>query len=454
MLVDYKKIANEGMSAEKLANIFLNDYFDGKERSYPINPFQIMTDLGITFLIRPFKKYEGIYIPATDENDFPIVGINLERPITRQRYSAAHELCHHLKDVNTGFACLQNSETNIERYAESFASELLMPSDELCKRVAEYEENGYVDMNAVLFIADYFGVSFLSCLYKIAYRLHKIEGDNNPKSLKKLAQKYKPSSKRREQGMFDDKLYAQVFDAMEKTFDFNPTQYALQKFKNEYIYHDSRLEGIIIDMETVAAIVADLRINKQKSEYCQVTNQNIIEVAGLTLAYDYAFNNCNESISIYDVKSLNSKLFSTAPFPEYGGLYREVNTLVLGAQFEAADYRRITEEMNNINKQIQDVMSNINNMPLSEYIKNIIKIHHQLTIIHPFRDGNGRTTRAFANMMLLRKHISPIFFKESEKDSYKEALKIADTKGSFEMLNEIFFKCILNSFAALSDFTI
>lgn len=57
--------------------VFLREYYSGKEISYPINPFQMLTDLKIAFLLRPFKKYEGIYIPAEDEEDFPIVGINL-----------------------------------------------------------------------------------------------------------------------------------------------------------------------------------------------------------------------------------------------------------------------------------------------------------------------------------------------------------------------------------------
>ena len=74
-----------------------------------------------------------------------------------------------------------------------------------------------------------------------------------------------------------------------------------------------------------------------------------------------------------------------------------------------------------------------------------------LNVVSP--DGNGRTTRAFANMMLLKRHVSPVFFKNQEKNEYKEALKIADTTGLYELLYERFFKSILNSFAELSDFT-
>lgn len=453
MAVDFEALANSGMSADQLANIFLQEYSADKEVSYPINPFQILTDLGIPFVLRPFKKYEGIYIPAAGEGDFPIVGINLNRPITRQRYTAAHELCHHLKDVRSGFMCAINAKSEIEKYAEAFASELLMPTAELRKQVQKYEQNGCIDLDGVLKVADYFGVSFQSCLYKIAYRLHKIKGDTDPETLRKMAGKYKPSIKRKELGMYDTILYEQLFDAIGDNFKLKPTEYACQKFKTEYVFHDSRLEGVDIELETAAAIVTDLRLYKQESEYCKEENQNIIEVAGLTFAYDYVFSESETALSIYDAKHLNEMLFCTAPCPEYGGRYRESNTLVLGAKFETVDYQKIPEEMYFLDKDIKKLMDECDGLSLSEYIERVIQIHHRMTVIHAFRDGNGRTTRAFANMMLLKRHVSPVFFKNQEKNEYKEALKIADTTGSYELLYERFFKSILNSFAELSDFT-
>lgn len=127
MLIDYQKLANEGMPADELASTFLNDYFEGERPSYPINVFQMLTEQNIIFLIRPFDNCDGVYLPAFGENDTSLVGINLNRPISRQRFSAAHELCHHLKDRNKQFACFSNPKSDIEKYAEDFASELLMP---------------------------------------------------------------------------------------------------------------------------------------------------------------------------------------------------------------------------------------------------------------------------------------------------------------------------------------
>ncbi len=440
------------MSADRLASIFLKEYFDNSAMTFPINPFQMLTDLGIPFMLRPFRNYDGIFIPAEDEDDIPVVAININRPIARQRYSAAHELCHFLKDSNKQFACTPRANNAIEKYAEKFASELLMPTNELKKQALKYAIGGYVDFDSVLKIADYFGVSFLSCLYKIAYRLHMIEGDTDSDTLRKRATKFKPELKRKSLGMANTVLYSQLIDAMTACFQIVPSEHTLLRFKSKYIFCDSRMEGIEIDQETAAQIVVDLRVRKQDSVYCKEENQNIIEVAGLTFAYDYAFEECKGIITIYDAKHINEKLFCTAPFPEFGGMYRQTNTLVLGAKFETIDYYAIPEEMKKLDKEVEMLMDKIDALSLSEYIKQVAIIHHRLTVIHAFRDGNGRTSRAFANMMLLKRNISPIFFSGNQKDEYKSALNEADMTGSYEPLFECFFKSILNSFAALSDY--
>lgn len=451
---DYEKLSNEGTSAEKLADIFLQEYYGEAGISFPVNPFQMLTDLGIPFVLRPFKKYEGVYIPSSGDDDIPIIGINLKRPIVRQRFTAAHELCHHLKDLNRGFVCTSYPQSAIECYAENFASELLMPMEEFKTQVNARLKDGYLDLDGVLEVADYFGVSFQACLYKVAYRLHLIEGDTSPKTLHKKAIKYKPQKKRVENGWYYTRLYEQLFDAIGENFKLIPTAYALQKFKAAYIFHDSRMEGVDVDEETAGNIVADLRLNKQDSPYCKEENQNIIEVAGLTLAYDYAFNGAETDISIYDAKHINEKLFATAPCPEFGGMYRQSNTLVLGAKFETVDYQRIPEMMYFLDKDIAELMKNYDNVSYSAYVENVIRIHHQLTVIHAFRDGNGRTSRALCNMMLLKRYISPVFFKDEVKDEYKDALAIADATGKYDALYEVFYKAILESNAELSDFSI
>ena len=133
--------------------------------------------MGIVFSFRNFSNYEGIYIPAESDGDVPVVGINANRPVTRQRYTASHELCHHIKDADTGYMCSIASDNDIERYAEAFAAALLMPTSLFREQVDEYKVNGFVSFESALRIADYFGVSFAACLNRLAFDFHVIEGD-------------------------------------------------------------------------------------------------------------------------------------------------------------------------------------------------------------------------------------------------------------------------------------
>ncbi|MBQ4253767.1 MAG: ImmA/IrrE family metallo-endopeptidase, partial [Erysipelotrichaceae bacterium] len=95
-MTQFRIKAKEFSDPEEMASAYLNEYYDNLKIEYPINPFQMLKDEGILFYLRDFEKLEGVYIPGFAKNDTAVVGINANRPITRQRFTAAHELCHHL----------------------------------------------------------------------------------------------------------------------------------------------------------------------------------------------------------------------------------------------------------------------------------------------------------------------------------------------------------------------
>lgn len=82
------ELYHKGMTAEALAQAVVDEYFNGEEPSFPIDPFKMIRDFGIVYQFMDFKDLEGIYIIPEEENDIPIIGINFGRPITRQRYTA------------------------------------------------------------------------------------------------------------------------------------------------------------------------------------------------------------------------------------------------------------------------------------------------------------------------------------------------------------------------------
>ena len=155
-----------GMTPEKLAEKVLEDKYGEEMPSIPVNPFKLMRGYGIVYQFMGFQELEGIYLVPEDSEDMAVVGINYKRNITRQRYTAAHELCHHLKDRQNE-ACPIGSKDEIEKFAEKFAAELLMPKKSFCSVAREYMNNGKVSLDGALHLAEYFGVSFRSCVLRL-----------------------------------------------------------------------------------------------------------------------------------------------------------------------------------------------------------------------------------------------------------------------------------------------
>jgi predicted secreted protein len=103
--------------------------------SRQIDPFEAINRAGVTAAVVPLDGLSGAYIPAMPETDGrPGILVNAKHPRTRQRFTAAHELCHHLRDKDV----VLDRETEVlprsgvirndrEWVAEAFAGWFLMP---------------------------------------------------------------------------------------------------------------------------------------------------------------------------------------------------------------------------------------------------------------------------------------------------------------------------------------
>lgn len=194
-----EKFFESGMSPQALAERVLEDRFGKEMPSIPIDPFRLMREYGIVYQFMEFEDLEGIYLVPEDDNDIPLVGINYKRKITRQRFTAAHELCHHLKDRRNEVCPKGETGDKIERFAEQFAAELLMPKKIFLPVVYEYAKNRKVSLDDALQIAERFGVSFRSCVLRLAYTFHMLDGEYT--NLNKRISDYKPDKKKTALGM-------------------------------------------------------------------------------------------------------------------------------------------------------------------------------------------------------------------------------------------------------------
>lgn len=324
----------------------------------------MIRDFGIVYQFMEFKDLEGIYVLPDNSDDIPIIGINFGRPITRQRYTAAHELCHHIKDRGSSICPISGKKNKIEKNADAFASELLMPTKYLKMAAKRVAVDGKVNRDGILEIAEIFGVSFESAVFSVAYKTTFWDGDKDPKIIRRDNRKYKPEQKKIELGL---------------------DLYKIQKL-NKMLYP--------------------------------------------------------------------KMLYQYAPFPEAGGVYRQDNNYVTGAEFETVDYHLIVQEIVKLAEPMGELIRNIDSMSYSEVIKQTAIIHHRLTVIHPFGDGNGRCSRALLNWTYRLKGLPPIYIKFPEKDEYYDGLKNVDTKGNYDKLYKVFMRETIRSVMKLNKVSI
>lgn len=278
-----------------------------------------------------------------------------------------------------------------------------------------------------------------------------IDGNTSAKELKKRIRKYKPDKKRAELKLttFEPEMREQIINSYSYFFKHD-CDFIWHKFKNDYIYNENRIEGGKLEKTEVSEIITDLRLHKQESEYCKMELKDVIETAGQSALYDFIFEE-EGSISVFSILKLHEILYQYAPYPEAGGKIRDTNNFVTDSKFETCDYGQIATEIYKLDIIVKKLKNNCDKLTIAEFIEESVNIHHRITVIHPFYDGNGRVSRMFLNWLFRLKNLPPVYLKYDRKDDYYKALQSADVDKDFIPLYEVFFNEILKTMIELYD---
>jgi Fic family protein len=129
----------------------------------------------------------------------------------------------------------------------------------------------------------------------------------------------------------------------------------------------------------------------------------------------------------------------------------EIHSLILGNSPDAGRFRsvpvRIGGAVHHPPKTLKEVSDQMHewqewsrsNGHLPAILRATV-LHAWLTHIHPFTDGNGRTSRAVATLELVRAGFPPIIIKKAEKPRYLSGLSDSDSGGDIGGLLEFFIE--------------
>ncbi len=110
---------------------------------------------------------------------------------------------------------------------------------------------------------------------------------------------------------------------------------------------------------------------------------------------------------------------------EWAGSYRTVDLSSGDIRWCHAKY--IPNEMEKFSQLLQSLSPFTPELSKDELLHRLAGIHGELIAIHPFRDGNGRVTRLFCDLLLMQAEKEPFgqkpFEDETVRNEYFAAVK-------------------------------
>ena len=196
-----------------------------------------------------------------------------------------------------------------------------------------------------------------------------------------------------------------------------------QALELEYTFESNRIEGNTMTLrETDLVINEGLTISgKSMREHLEAINHQE------AIAYIKELMNKNTSLIEREVLSIHN-LILRGIHPEDAGRYRKVQVMIKGSAHMPPQPFLVAKEMEDYFIWYETNKKKLHPIVLAA------EMHERLVTIHPFIDGNGRTSRLVMNLILLQ-HGYVIANIKGDYDSrmrYYQALETAQTQNKKE----------------------
>ncbi|KAK2585774.1 hypothetical protein KPH14_010382 [Odynerus spinipes] len=184
----------------------------------------------------------------------------------------------------------------------------------------------------------------------------------------------------------------------------------------QHIYHTVGIEGNTMNLAQTRAIVETRIAVAGKS----IDEHN--EILGLDAAMKYinaTLVNRVGSISIKDILEIHRRVLGHVN-PVEGGRFRRTQVYVGG---------HIPPGPDDIHYLMEEFALWLNSERAIRMhpVRYAALAHYKLVHIHPFSDGNGRTSRLLMNMILMQAGYPPVIIQKQHRHKYYENLQIANS---------------------------
>lgn len=201
---------------------------------------------------------------------------------------------------------------------------------------------------------------------------------------------------------------------------------ALRRVMEEtYYYHTVAIEGNTLTLSEICHIIETRYAVPGKS----LQEQN--EVIGVDAAMKY-INTTLLSHTVNDILEIHRRVLGYAD-PVEGGRLRTSQVFV---------GHHIPPHPQDLERHMQELVQWLNSEEALQLhpVESAALTHYKLVYVHPFVDGNGRTSRLLMNLVLMQARYPPITVHKEQISEYYTALDTAN-KGDFRPFIRFIAKC-------------
>ncbi|MBW6442324.1 Fic family protein [Patescibacteria group bacterium] len=197
----------------------------------------------------------------------------------------------------------------------------------------------------------------------------------------------------------------------------------------EFLAGSAQLEGSTVSIgETVDLIL--------KSIYPDKPNEDIQMVKNLNESLHFIIDNLDKDLTIDSLKEINKRcLFS---LHKGAGEFKKTQNKILGnPNFKTTSPEKVVNELEKFCEGFNKIKTR------EECLKQLGFIHNQHQRIHPFVDGNSRTTRFLVNWLLMKFKFPLLIIKPGAFEKYMSLTKLS-TRRDDDNLRDFLLHLILH----------
>lgn len=189
-----------------------------------------------------------------------------------------------------------------------------------------------------------------------------------------------------------------------------------QAFEIEYTHNSTAIEGNSLTLlETKLVLEDGISVGGKalREIYEQVNHQKAFRHVKTCISRGFALD---ETI----VREIHRILMESIL---EGGVYRSVNVYISGAQYTPPSPQEMLRQLRVFYENLVIKKRQLNLIELAAWT------HAEFVKIHPFPDGNGRTSRMLMNYQLMANGFAPVSISKEDRLAYYRALETYETEG-------------------------